>query len=77
MGDVDVKTRREAEEERAPATLTSEPAPPRAMPRRGLRIFPLLMTLAVIAVAVVLGRAIWTPKWERRGRATVRCAPTS
>src|SRR5215469_5121449 len=59
MVDVDVKTRREAEEETAAIARSAGPAPPRAMPRRGLRIFPLLITLAVIAVAVVLGRAMW------------------
>ena len=74
MSDVDVKARREAEGESAPATLTSEPAPTRAVPRRGLRIFPLLLTLATVAVAVVLGRAMWEvymgAPWTRDG--TVR-----
>jgi multidrug resistance efflux pump len=77
MADVDVKTRREAEGESAPATLTSEPAPPllpAAPARRRFQVLPLLITLAVIAVAVVLGRAMWDAymgaPWTRDG--TVR-----
>jgi multidrug resistance efflux pump len=74
MVDVDVKTRREAEEESAPAALTSEPTPPPAVPRRGLRIFPLLITLATVAVAGVLGWTMWDAymgaPWTRDG--TVR-----
>jgi multidrug resistance efflux pump len=73
MVDVDTKTRHDAEGKSAPATLTSEPAP-RIAPRRGLRIFPLLITLMVIAVAVVLGGAMWDAymgsPWTRDG--TVR-----
>src|SRR5215467_1008587 len=74
MVDVDVKTRREAEEETAAIARSAEPAPPRAAPKRGRRIFPMLITLAVIAVAVVLGRAMWDAymgaPWTRDG--TVR-----
>jgi len=74
MVDVDVKTRREAEEETAAVARSAEPAPPRAAPKRGWRIFPMLITLAVIAVAVVLGRPMWDAymgaPWTRDG--TVR-----
>src|SRR6516164_604332 len=74
MVDVEAKTRREAEEETAAVARSAEPAPPRAAPKRGWRIFPMLITLAVIAVAVVLGRAMWDAymgaPWTRDG--TVR-----
>jgi len=73
MVDVDVKTRREAEEESAAIVRSPEP-PPRVAPRRRLRIFPLLITLATVAVAVVLGRAMsdayMGAPWTRDG--TVR-----
>ena len=54
------------------------PSQPRVLPtapsRRRFRIFPMLITLAVIAVAVVLGRAMWDAymgaPWTRDG--TVR-----
>jgi multidrug resistance efflux pump len=72
MADVDVKTRREAEAESA--AVTESASPPRAVPRRGLRIFPLLITLAAVVAAVVLGRAMWEAymgaPWTRDG--TVR-----
>src|SRR5262245_17090128 len=75
MADVDTKARRVVEAE-SPAAAQS-PEPPPALPaarRRRLRIFPLLITLAVIAVAVVLGRAMWDAymgaPWTRDG--TVR-----
>src|SRR5262245_61876370 len=75
MADVDTKARRVVEAE-SPAAAQS-PEPPPALPaarRRRLRIFPLLITLAVIAVAVVLGRAMWNAymgaPWTRDG--TVR-----
>jgi multidrug resistance efflux pump len=74
MVDIEVKTRVEAEEESAAITPTAEPMPPRTPPRRPLRIFPLLITLATVAVAVVLGRAMWDAymgaPWTRDG--TVR-----
>ena len=75
MSDVDVKSRREAKAESAlpVSSPASEPAP-RAEPRRRFRIFPLLITLAVIAVAVALGQAMWDAymgaPWTRDG--TVR-----
>jgi hypothetical protein len=43
----------------APAVRTAEPTPAPVAPLRRLRILPLLITLGVIAVAVVLGRAMW------------------
>jgi multidrug resistance efflux pump len=74
MVDVDVRTRREAEAENAAITESATPPPPRIAPRRRLRIFPLLITLAAVAVAVVLGRAMWDAymgaPWTRDG--TVR-----
>jgi multidrug resistance efflux pump len=74
MVDVDVKTRREAEAENAAITASATPTPPRIAPGRRLRIFPLLITLAAVAVAVVLGRAMWEAymgaPWTRDG--TVR-----
>src|SRR5262245_62109524 len=75
MADVDTKARRVVEAE-SPAAAQS-PEPPPALPaarRRRLRIFPLLITLAVVAVAVVLGGAMWNAymgaPWTRDG--TVR-----
>jgi multidrug resistance efflux pump len=59
MVDLDVRTRREAEAENAAITESATPTPPRIAPRRRLRIFPLLIILAAVAVAVVLGRAMW------------------
>ena len=46
MGDVDVKTRREAENESAAISRAAEPMPACIAPRRRLRMFPLLITLA-------------------------------
>ena len=73
MADVDTKARREAPAETSVAARP-EPAPPPTARRRRFPIFPLLITLAVVAAAVVLGRAMWdaymgTP-WTRDG--TVR-----
>jgi multidrug resistance efflux pump len=74
MAEVDVRTRHDAEAENAAITESASPTPPRIAPRWRLRIFPLLITLAVIAVAVVLGWAIWDvymgAPWTRDG--TVR-----
>ena len=74
MADVEVRTRGEAEAESAAITSAAEPIPPSLAPRRGLRILPLLITLATIGVAVVLGRAMWDAymgaPWTRDG--TVR-----
>ena len=73
MSDVEAKSKREAKVDSPAAVWSPEPAP-RNTPRRRLRILPLLITLAVIAVAVVLGRAMWDiymgAPWTRDG--TVR-----
>lgn len=75
MADVDTKARRVVEDE-SPAAARA-PEPPPALPatrRRRFRIFPLLITLAVIAAAIVLGREMWDAymgaPWTRDG--TVR-----
>ncbi|HEX3522773.1 MAG TPA: hypothetical protein VHT52_11885, partial [Stellaceae bacterium] len=75
MSDIETKSRRETEAESPAAVRSAEPAPPlHAAPRRRFHIFPLLITLAVIAVAVVLGGAMWDAymgaPWTRDG--TVR-----
>jgi multidrug resistance efflux pump len=73
MSDVEAKEKREAKVDSPAAVWSPEPAP-RNTPRRRLRILPLLITLAVIGVAVVLGRAMWDlymeAPWTRDG--TVR-----
>src|SRR5882724_7882952 len=58
MSDVETKSRRETAVD-SPASVWSPEPTPRETPRRRLRIVPLLITLAVIAAAVVLGRAMW------------------
>ena len=74
MVDIDVRTRRAAEEQTAAINRVTEPMPPRIAFRRRLRIFPLLITLATVAVAVGLGQAMWDAymgaPWTRDG--TVR-----
>jgi multidrug resistance efflux pump len=73
MSDVEAKSKREAKVDSPAAVWSPEPAP-RNTPRRRLRVLPLLITLAVIAVAVVLGQAMWDvymgAPWTRDG--TVR-----
>jgi multidrug resistance efflux pump len=73
MSDVETKSRRETAVD-SPASVWSPEPTPRETPRRRLRILPLLITLVVIAVAVVLGRAMWDAymgaPWTRDG--TVR-----
>src|SRR6516162_4526515 len=59
MIDVEARTRQEAQEESAAINRAAEPMPARIAPTRALQIFPLMITLAVVAVAVVLGRAMW------------------
>src|SRR5437868_7318092 len=73
MSDVEAKAKRGAKLDSPAAVWSPEPAP-RSTPRRRLRILPLLITLVVIAAAVVLGRAMWDvymgAPWTRDG--TVR-----
>ncbi len=73
MSDVGTKSKREAAAD-SPATVWSPERTPRETPGRRLRILPLLITLATIAAAVVLGRAMWDAymgaPWTRDG--TVR-----
>ena len=73
MIDVEARTRREAQEDSVVITRAAEPVPQIAS-RRRLRLSPLLITLATVAVAVVLGRAMWDAymgaPWTRDG--TVR-----
>jgi multidrug resistance efflux pump len=74
MSDVEVKARREAVGESAAAVVWAPEPAARNTPRRRPRIIPVLITLAVIAVAIVLGRAMWDAymgaPWTRDG--TVR-----
>jgi multidrug resistance efflux pump len=73
MSDVKTKSKREAAEDSPAAVRALEP-PVRVAPRRRLRIFPLLITLAALAVAGALGWAMWNAymgaPWTRDG--TVR-----
>jgi multidrug resistance efflux pump len=73
MSVVETKSKREAAVE-SPAAVWSPAPTPRERPRRRRRILPALITLAAIAVAVVLGRAMWDAymgaPWTRDG--TVR-----
>jgi len=73
MADVETKSKREVAADTPAPVWSPEPAP-REAPRRRLRILPLLITLATLAVAVVLGRAMWDAymgaPWTRDG--TVR-----
>ena len=73
MSDVETKSRREAAVE-TPAALPPPEPPVRVVPRRRLRILPLLITLAALAVAGALGWAMWNAymgaPWTRD--ATVR-----
>ena len=74
MSEVETKAKRAAAAD-SPAAVWSPEPPTRDRPkRRHLRILPVLITLAVIALAVVLGRAMWDAymgaPWTRDG--TVR-----
>jgi RND family efflux transporter MFP subunit len=73
MVDVEARTRKEPQEDSAVITRAAEPVP-RIASRRRLRLSPLLITLATVAVAVVLGWAMWDAymgaPWTRDG--TVR-----
>src|SRR5262245_44630447 len=75
MSDIDTKARRVVEDESPAAARLPEPgAALRSTSRRRFRIFPLLITLVVIAVAGALGWAMWDAymgaPWTRDG--TVR-----
>jgi multidrug resistance efflux pump len=73
MSEVETKSKREAVPDTPAAVWSPEPAP-RQAPRRHLRILPLLITLAALAVALALGWATWDAymgaPWTRDG--TVR-----
>src|ERR1700730_7242862 len=70
MSDVETKAKRESAAD-APAAVWSPEPTPRETPRRRPRVLPLLITLATIAVAVVLGWAMWDAymgaPWTRDG----------
>ncbi len=74
MSDVETKAKREGVAAESPTAVWSPELTRRGTPRRRLRILPLLITLATIAVAVVLGLAMWDAymgaPWTRDG--TVR-----
>jgi len=74
MSEVETKAKREAPADAPAAVWSPEPAPGETPRRRRLRVLPLLITLAVIAVALVLGREMWDAymgaPWTRDG--TVR-----
>ena len=74
MSDVEVKARRGAIGESSAVVVWAPEPAARDTPRRRPRIIPVLITLAVIAVAIVLGRAMWDAymgaPWTRDG--TVR-----
>jgi len=74
MSEVETKAKREAPADASAAVWLPEPAPGETPRRRRLRVLPLLITLAVIAVALVLGREMWDAymgaPWTRDG--TVR-----
>jgi multidrug resistance efflux pump len=73
MSEVEAEAKRESKVDVPAAAWTPGPVP-RNAPRRRLRILPVLVTLVVIAAAVVLGRAMWDAymgaPWTRDG--TVR-----
>ncbi len=73
MADADTKAKRETAGDSPERVKTPEPTLSKA-PRRRWRILPLLITLAVIALAAVLGKATWDAymgaPWTRDG--TVR-----
>src|SRR5215472_7846655 len=73
MSDVEARSKRETAGE-SPAAARSAETPPPAVNRRRLRVLPLLITLATVALAIVLGRLMWNAymgaPWTRDG--TVR-----
>jgi multidrug resistance efflux pump len=77
MSDVEAKSKLETAAADRTVVWSPEPAG-RDRRRRRLRIFPLLITLATVAVAVVLGRAMWDAymgaPWTRDGTVRVYVA---
>ena len=73
MSDIEAKSKRDMATG-SPTEVWSPESAPRAAPKRRLRIVPLLITLAAIAVAGALGWAMWNAymgaPWTRDG--TVR-----
>jgi multidrug resistance efflux pump len=73
MSDVEAKLKRETAGESSAPVRALDP-PVRDTPRRRLRIFPLLITLATMVIAAALGSAMWEAymgaPWTRDG--TVR-----
>jgi multidrug resistance efflux pump len=73
MSDVESKSKRERTADSPPTVWAPEPAA-RDTPTRRRRILPLVVTLAAMAIAAVLGRAMWNAymgaPWTRDG--TVR-----
>ena len=75
MSDIETKLKRELPADSSATSAVWSPGPaPRETPRRRLRILPLLITLVALAVAGVLGWAMWDAymgaPWTRDG--TVR-----
>ena len=75
MSDIETKLKRELPADSSATAAVWSPGPaPRETPRRRLRILPLLITLVALAVAGVLGWAMWDAymgaPWTRDG--TVR-----
>src|SRR5215813_3841391 len=73
MAEIETRSKPNAKAD-SPAAVWPPEAIPRQTPQRRARILPFLITLAVLAVAVVLGRAMWDAymgaPWTRDG--TVR-----
>jgi multidrug resistance efflux pump len=73
MSDVEARSKRQTAGE-SPAAAWSAETPPPSVNRRRLRVLPLLITLATVALAIVLGRLMWNAymgaPWTRDG--TVR-----
>lgn len=69
----EIEARSQPETTGADREIGRSPDPaPRSAPRRRLRILPLVITFAAVALAVGLGRAMWnaymTAPWTRDGR---------
>jgi multidrug resistance efflux pump len=74
MSDVETKAKGEAAPAASPAAIWLPETSPRNTARRRMRIIPLFLTLVTMAVAMILGRAMWDAymgaPWTRDG--TVR-----